>query len=114
MQLTALREGFEIASNEGGGVRFEPRRVRENNPTTVTLKVNIIGMSDSASTIVVSGRWFSPLTAGLQRTMIGKDNAMTKDSGEPVELATKGWKRELWMVVENFAGAITNAISQVR
>jgi hypothetical protein len=106
VQLTALRQEIGVVSNQGGVIQLEPHRVRKNNPATVTLRVNIVGTAEGTSIAVVSGRWYSPLTAAQQRIIVGKDYAMAKETGEPVEFATKGWRKELWAVVENFAKAL--------
>jgi hypothetical protein len=106
VQLTALRHEIGVESNQGGVIKLEPKRVRKNNPTTVSLRVNIVGTTEGKSLAVVSGRWYSALTAGTQRVLLGRGNEMQKETGEPVEYATKGWRHELWEVVEHFAAAI--------
>lgn len=106
IQLKGTRQDLVIASNQGGVIQFEPQRVRKNNPTTVTLRVTVLSTSDSTSVAVVSGRWYSPMTAMMQRRTVGPDNTMDKASGEPVEEAVKGWRAELWNVVKAFADSI--------
>jgi hypothetical protein len=113
LQLVALRREVGVLSNEGGVMQFEPIHLWPKNPTTVTLRANIIRTSDSTSIIAISGRWYSPLTAALQGSLVGKDmTSMQKDVGEPVDPATKGWKAELWTVVKNFAHAVQAASVQ--
>lgn len=109
LQLVALRRDVAIVSNEGGVVAFDAIHPVKNNPTVVTLRANVVRTSDSTSIVAISGRWYSPLTAQLQRTVVGGAYAMQKDTGEPVEQATKGWKAQLWAVVKDFADAVTVA-----
>lgn len=109
LQVVALRREVGVLSNEGGVMVFEPIHPRPKNPTVVNLRANIIRTSDSTSIVAISGRWYSPATAAFQRALVGKDMAMQKDVGEPVEPATKGWRAELWAVVKGFAEAVQDA-----
>jgi hypothetical protein len=111
VQRVALRRDVAIVSNEGGVVLFESIHPVKNNPTVVNLRANVVRTSDSTSIVAISGRWYSPLTAQLQRAVVGGAYAMQEETGEPVEQATKGWKAQLWAVVRDFADAVTVAAS---
>jgi hypothetical protein len=109
VKLVALRRDVGIASNEGGVMQLEPIRPRPKNPTEVRLRINVVSLTDSTSIVAVSANWFSPFTARMQSQAIGRDRAMQRDVGEPVEFATKGWRAELWKVVNDFADAVRAA-----
>lgn len=111
VKLAAIRREVSILSNEGGVMQIEPIHPKPKNPTEVRLRVNIISTSDTTSIIAVSGRWYSPLTAEMQRIVVGPNYGMQKDVGEPVEVATKGWKAILWNVVKDFAESVKEAAS---
>lgn len=103
VQAALLKEGFMVASNEGGIITLAPFETRKNKAVSVTIRANILG-SDSASSIILGGQWSNAMIEAARREHPALTAAYSATG--TIETGGKGFMKDAWDELERVADAI--------
>jgi hypothetical protein len=105
IQAAAVKEGWMVASSEGGVITLAPFETRKNKAVSVTVRANVLG-SDSSSSVVIGGSWSNAIIASARQR-----NPMA--AGYPaegtIESGGRGFMKDAWEELERVAEAIRKA-----